>query len=263
MTAEEVNQAHSLANRLVEQNAGRIKQFFLRARMASDIGTANFVTNATKLVDGVYVRYVRNSLQEQLYVTVLANVFLEKMREQKIVLPLLDTKGWEVRSKEGYMDFEANVFYDDPKYLRVNFENSANCGGNNSSTQTVEFEQVLVAIRGDWDVELMDFDGLVELQNSTFEVMTLKYFDYIPDVGLEQRYKNERTIITSESKNYNLQCAMGAPTFSWLEKDPILLKEGKQLAMRARFSTNDGLYHTNAFYELKFRFTPRTPISIE
>lgn len=68
--------------------------------MASDIGVISFVTNATKIMDGLFVRYVRNGSLEQLYVEVQANAFIAALKRETQPLPnsvdimwIMDTTG--------------------------------------------------------------------------------------------------------------------------------------------------------------------------
>lgn len=76
LSAKEIDLANKIALQAVDRNAGRIKQFFLRQRMASDLGIVNFTSNGTKLTDGIYVQYRRNSTLEHLEVRANANAVL-------------------------------------------------------------------------------------------------------------------------------------------------------------------------------------------
>jgi hypothetical protein len=60
-------------------------------------------------------------------------------------------------------------------------------------------------------------------------------------------------IIYATSTEFNLGCSMGPANVSLLVSMPILLSSGEH-TVRVYFTTLDGLFHLNAFYELDFLF---------
>jgi len=128
--------------------------------------------------------------------------------------------------------------------LRFVVEDSANCGGSNSSVQsgTATAE---ISISEPYNLT-PDITGLAELQDANFERM---------EVTLDGTM-----IATAESRNLDLGCAMGQIDLTVLVSTPILLLPGNHI-FEVFFTTNDGLYHVNAFYEFNLAFAPASVAS--
>lgn len=77
LSADEMRIAQEIARRIVDENMGRLRQYFLRQRMAADGGISPYCEHHTKLGDAIRVRYTKNHSQERLDVKVNANALVE------------------------------------------------------------------------------------------------------------------------------------------------------------------------------------------
>lgn len=254
LTAEEINAAEKLARAKVEEAAGPLKQYFLRQRQASDGGIAKWATHATKLGSAISVKYMRNHALEELHVRVDANVLLNQNPQYRTIKPLLTTEGWKVQLQSGFLNGESALEVDDPKRFRVQFEDSSNCGGPNGNTQKVSVDLVLKAVRGDWRVELKEYDGLAELQDPGYEHLD---FFYTTPADSEPVY-----MLRADSRGGDAGCAMGEPVYEPGVKE-VNIKENDEVTLTVYASTNDGRFHKKAFYELVLDWYPTTSDIVE
>ena len=122
--------------------------------------------------------------------------------------------------------------------IRFDVQNSSNCGGSNSGTQSgtatatiSTSERVFLGV---------DLTGQGELQDSGFERMTLSL--------------NGQQIKTATSQDLNQGCATGPVIQTEIVRSPYFLAKGSVNTFRLDFTTADGLYHVNAFYECNLTF---------
>jgi hypothetical protein len=121
--------------------------------------------------------------------------------------------------------------------LQINFEDSANCGGINSNTQSGTARKTF---RTETPVVLsLSIIGLAELQNSGFDRMEV--------------YLNDNLIVDATSRGEGLGCQMGPPTIDFPSGSEISLGSGEYRVL-VYFTTGDGLYHTGAFYQIEFNW---------
>jgi hypothetical protein len=130
------------------------------------------------------------------------------------------------------------VISDQGRTIRFNVQNSANCGGSNSGTQSgvatatiSTTERVLLGV---------NLTGQGELQDSGFERMTLTL--------------NGQQIKTATSQDQNQGCATGPVIQTEIRPSPYFLEKGSVNTFRLDFTTADGLFHVNAFYECILTF---------
>lgn len=116
-------------------------------------------------------------------------------------------------------------------------EDSTNCGGTNSLTQ---YGTAIASITAQGGILLTpSLSGIAELQDAGFESMRL--------------FLNDVEILSATSAGGNLECAMGPAVQTVIVPGPYRLNNGVN-TFRLNFSTGDGLYHVNSFYECKLSF---------
>lgn len=134
------------------------------------------------------------------------------------------------------------IITNDGKTIRFAIEDSANCGGTNDLTQTgTATASIILSEQFALTLEII---GIAELEDAGFERM---------DVSL-----NGELVVSATSNNDDLECAMGPATFSTIVPPPYILPVGEHV-FQIDFTTNDGLYHVDAFYELNLIFAPFSP----
>lgn len=254
LTAEEIDAAGKLARAKVDEAAGQLKQYFLSQRQSSDGGVSKWAVHHRKLSDAISVKYMRNHSLEELNVTVDANVLLRKNPQYRTIKPLLTTEGWKVQLQSGFLNGESALEVDDPKRIRVQFEDSENCGGSNGNVQRVSVDLTLKAVRGDWRVELKEYDGLAELQDPGYEHLD---FFYTTPEDSEPVY-----MLRADSRGGNAGCAMGEPVYEPGVKE-VNIKENNEITLTFYATTVDGRFHKKAFYELALDWYPTTPDIVE
>jgi len=127
------------------------------------------------------------------------------------------------------------VLSNNDKTIRYNVEDSTNCGGSNNKTQTGI--AICCITTGPCSVLLnVDYDGVGEKQDDNFEVLRITL--------------NGAIIGQGNSPGGSQGCAMGPviknpPTIS-----PIFLSPNNVHELKIDFSTGDGLYHLDAYYQI-------------
>ena len=120
--------------------------------------------------------------------------------------------------------------------IRFDVEQSTNCGGANSAVQTGEAVATLVVPPG---AQLAyTLQGVGELQDSGFE--NLRFFI---DGGI---------VASSTSAGGSLGCDDGPVVVTTTQVSPVAVSGSIELKLE--FTTTDGLFHEESFYELSFSF---------
>jgi len=125
----------------------------------------------------------------------------------------------------------------DGRKIRFNIEDSQNCGGNNSKTQSGSATATIVTPDDYKFIPVVR--GHAEMQDSSFEQMLIAI--------------NGDYIIKSTSPGGGLGCVMGNLAIIELLPPPYILPPGIN-TFTITFTTGDGLYQKDAFYELNLFF---------
>eukprot|EP00934_Nitzschia_sp_Nitz4_P007373 Nitzschia sp. Nitz4//scaffold25_size161228//56566//58330//NITZ4_002423-RA/size161228-augustus-gene-0.111-mRNA-1//1//CDS//3329544565//7363//frame0 len=125
------------------------------------------------------------------------------------------------------------------KTIRFDIEDSANCGCPNGNVQSgVATAEIHVSEAYGLTTEII---GIAELEDANFENMNI--------------YVDGTLVLTSTSTDLDLGCSMGPVVVTVLEPQPVVLTPGDH-TFELEFTTNDSLFHVNAFYELNLIFVP-------
>lgn len=146
---------------------------------------------------------------------------------------------WSVTSNNPCDPTPWNISNNDLK-IRYDIVNSFNCGGTCSSIQSGSATANIIVLNFNTYLNL-DFDGIGELQQSNFDVISF----YLDDV----------LIANAHAAGGNLGCQMGDVIKTYNVPSPYLLLANTTHKLSIIFSTNDGLYHTNSYYEVNLSFT--------
>lgn len=119
--------------------------------------------------------------------------------------------------------------------LRVNWEDSADCGGFNNKTQSAT-ATVSINVTTPQNIQAI-WEGIAEREQTTFEQMTI-FID-----GVE--------IGSATSPGGNLGCEMGAVVSTNLYPDGYPLTVGDH-TISITASTNDPLFHVGSYYSFVF-----------
>ncbi len=120
--------------------------------------------------------------------------------------------------------------------IRVNIEDSENCGGVNADIQTAEATATVTV--GAVDINLgFDFSGIAEEEATGFEVIQF----YLNGVLVADA--------TSPGTIGGDTCLMGPAVATYHVAPPYLLPALSVNTLLITFTTNDGLYHYGAYYE--------------
>jgi hypothetical protein len=134
------------------------------------------------------------------------------------------------------------IINNEGKTIRFAIEDSANCGGSNSITQSgTATAEIVTAETYALTLEIV---GIAELQNDNYELMIVSL--------------NGQAVVSATSTELFQGCAMGPAIFTELVPPPYILPPGVH-TFEISFTTNDGLYHVDAFYELNLVFVPYGP----
>lgn len=119
--------------------------------------------------------------------------------------------------------------------LRITYENSANCGGSNSLTQSgTATASVYVTTQ---KIILVSWEGIGELQDSNFDAMTLKI--------------DGNTVGLGHAAGGGLGCQMGPIVSQNYYPSGYTLAPGMH-TIEITSTTNDGLYHVGSYYQFNF-----------
>lgn len=77
LSAQEIELAKQLVNHTIDQNVGRLKQFFLMCSNAANIGIVDYTQRRMILGPGIGIVYIRNGPREEMVVTADANAVIE------------------------------------------------------------------------------------------------------------------------------------------------------------------------------------------
>jgi hypothetical protein len=131
------------------------------------------------------------------------------------------------------------IITNDGKTIRFAIEDSLNCGGSNPNIQSGTAAAEIIT--SETYALTLEIVGIAELQDGTFEKMTVSL--------------NGQTVVSATSTDLNQGCAMGPAIFTELVPPPYILPPAVH-TFEIVFTTADGLYHVDAFYELNLVFVP-------
>lgn len=137
---------------------------------------------------------------------------------------------WEIASISGFLNPGSVILRNDG--LRVNIEDSLNCGGSNGNVQRFVIRKTINVLSGTGTISAT-VTGLAETQDTGFEMMFV--------------YVNGSLIYQSTSRDLNGGCAMGSPLVQLNTSAP--LNYGDNL-ISVEFTTGDGLFHVGGFYDV-------------
>lgn len=128
--------------------------------------------------------------------------------------------------------------------IRVNVEDSWNCGGSNWDIQTAEATATIKVGANDVDLDF-SFSGIAEEQEIGFENI-LFYLNW-----------NLVAIATSPGSNGgapppNDTCNQGPAVTTYFVPPPYRLPAGSVNLLKIYFTTGDGNYHQGSYYEANF-----------
>jgi hypothetical protein len=125
------------------------------------------------------------------------------------------------------------------RFVRFSIENSVECGGTNINIQSGT--AVASISVGKYPIYMnLNFIGNVEQQNTGFENMSF--------------YLNENYLASATSVEAGLECIMGPPISTFIVNPPYLLSAYSINEFLITFTTGDGRWHFNAFYEINLDF---------
>ena len=123
--------------------------------------------------------------------------------------------------------------------IRYNVSDSADCGGTCSSTQAGTATATITV--GSQATSLnLDFEGVGELQDSNYEKIEFKL--------------NGTVVARAQAAGGGLGCAMGPVVKTFVTNPPYTLAANSTNTLFIDFTTNDGLYHRNAYYQVDLSF---------
>ena len=123
--------------------------------------------------------------------------------------------------------------------LRFNIEDSKNCGG---SCEEIQSGTAVAKITvGNKDVLMdVDFFGVGELMQPNYEKI-----EFILD---------GKIIANAHAAGGNLQCQFGPVEKNYILQAPYKLLKGTQHTLVVNFTTADGLFHKDCFYQINLNF---------
>ena len=133
----------------------------------------------------------------------------------------------------------------DGRSVRFAIEDSVDCGGPNDEIQSGTAVATIV-VPEDYLLTL-NIEGMAEQVDSGFELMSV--------------YLDDALVVTATSAGrddgnyYDNNCEMVPAVVTFLRDVPFVLAEGEH-TFRIDFTTNDALWHQNAFYEFQLVFQP-------
>jgi hypothetical protein len=123
--------------------------------------------------------------------------------------------------------------------IRYNVTDSANCGGTCSAIQAGTATATITV--GGLDVNMgLSFSGVGELQAPDFEKITFSL--------------DGTQIANANAAGGNLGCQMGPVVQTFTVPPPYLLLAGTVHTLLINFTTNDGLFHVDSYYEVDLTF---------
>lgn len=136
------------------------------------------------------------------------------------------------------------VISDNNRTIRYNIEDSANCGGANPNTQTGIATATINT--GNNNVTMsIDFAGIGEAESPAYELISFSF----------GQGSNLSAIANAHAPGGSLGCQMGPVVKNPSNIAPILLLAGNEYIFRINFTTNDGLYHVGAYYQINLSFS--------
>ena len=120
--------------------------------------------------------------------------------------------------------------------LRYDIIDSENCGGTCSVKQSA-YAVANIQV-GDEDTYMyLDFEGIGELQQPEFELI---------------EFKLDGTLLANaHAAGGEMGCEFGKVEKNYLAPPPYLLGKNKKYKFEVNFTTNDGAYHVDCFYEVR------------
>jgi len=125
--------------------------------------------------------------------------------------------------------------------IRYDIEDSANCDGTCSDVQAGTATATITVGAGAVDMNL-DFEGLGEGQAPNYELISFSLD------GTE--------VARANAAGGGLGCTMLPVVKTFTQAPPYRLNASTQYTFFINFTTNDALYHVDAFYEVDLSFTP-------
>lgn len=124
--------------------------------------------------------------------------------------------------------------------IRYDIEDSTNCQGSCSDTQAGTATATITVGASDVDMDL-DFEGIGELEASSFEKIS---FDL-----------NGTEVARANAAGGGLGCQMGPVVKTFITAPPYRLNANTTHTFFIDFTTNDGQFHKDAYYEVDLSFT--------
>jgi len=120
--------------------------------------------------------------------------------------------------------------------LRIDLEDSENCGGSNENVQSGTAIATITVVGS--NVELgFAFSGIAEMQDSGFENISF--------------YLDDERVASATSPGGNLGCEMGPSVVTYWVNPPYILEAGTHTFL-VDFSSGDSLFHVGSYYAAEF-----------
>ena len=195
-------------------------------------GTVNFVSNLTGLTETTtyYVRaYATNGV---------GTGYGQTKTFQTIALPITGLS-WATTVNNPCSSTPWEITNNNSK-IKYHIENSFNCGGSCSDTQSGTATATITVGASDVDMDL-DFQGIGELQAPDYEKIEFKLD------GVQ--------VARAQAAGGNQGCAMGPVVKTFVTPPPYRLNANTSYTFFIDFTTNDSAYHNGAYYEVDLSFT--------
>jgi hypothetical protein len=124
--------------------------------------------------------------------------------------------------------------------IRYDIENSDNCGGSCADTQAGTATATITVGASDVDMDL-DFEGIGEFQAANFEKISFQLD------GVE--------VARANAAGGGQGCVMGDVVKTFITPPPYRLNANTQYTLFIDFTTNDAMYHVDAWYAVDLSFT--------
>ena len=123
--------------------------------------------------------------------------------------------------------------------IKYNISDSYDCGGSCTATQAGTATATITVGSSATSLNL-NFEGIGELQDANFEKIEFKL--------------NGTLVAKAQAAGGNLGCQMGPVVKTFITNPPYALAANSTNTLFINFTTNDGRYHKNAYYEVDLSF---------
>jgi len=117
--------------------------------------------------------------------------------------------------------------------LRIDLEDSENCGGSNENVQSGTATATIAVVGADVSLGF-SFSGIAEMQDTGYENISF--------------YLDGERVAQATSPGGNLECEMGASVVTYWVDPPYILEAGNHTFL-VEFSSGDSLYHVGSYYQ--------------